>query len=210
MKNVWLLVGSLGVTVFIVIAVAVLFTKKANAPVLPSDPNIVLGNARFSKGETTSKITIVEFSDLQCPACKATQPLVDEIMKEASTSARLVYRQFPLRSVHKNALAAAKAAEAAGVQGKFWEMHDKLFANQTDWEEDADPAVHFEGYAKEVGLNVDTWKKDFQDKKLETKIERDEQDGNTLGVNATPTFFVNNVKTDVSDLKDTVDKLLAQ
>lgn len=210
MKNVWLLVGSLGVTLLIVIAVAFMFTKKVNAPVLPSDAATVLGDARFSKGKTDAKITIVEFSDLQCPACKAAQPLVDEILKEASDSARFVYRQYPLRTVHKNAFIAAKAAEAAGVQGKFWEMHDKLFETQSDWEEDADPTSHFEGYAKDLSLNVDQWNKDFQDKDLETHITKDEQDGNTLGVNATPTFFVNNIKTDVSDLKNTVDTLLAQ
>ncbi len=210
MKNIWLLIGSLGVTLLIVVAVAVLFTKKANAPVLPADPTLVLGDQRFVKGSKDAKITIVEFSDLQCPACKAAQPLIDDLLQEASTSARLVYRQFPLRTVHKNALAAAKAAEAAGVQGKFWEMHDKLFETQSDWEGDADPSAHFEEYAKAVGVNVDTWKKDLQNKDLEARISKDEQDGNTLGINGTPTFYVNNVLTEVADLKPTMDKLLAQ
>ncbi len=210
MKNIWLLVGSLAVTLIAVVAVAFLFTKKANAPVLPSDPNIVLGDERFSKGKEDAKVTIVEFSDLQCPACRAAQPLVQEVLQSASDSARLVFRHYPLRTIHKNALAAAKASEAAAEQGKFWEMHDTLFAKQSDWEEDADPTSRFEGYAKELGLNVDQWKTDYQKKELEARIAKDEQDGNTLGVNATPTFYVNNVRTDVGNLQETVEKILAE
>lgn len=210
MKNIWLLVGSLGITLLAVIAVAFLFTKKANAPILPADPAIVLGDARFVDGKSDAKVTITEFSDFQCPACRASQPLIEEIMKAASTSTRLVYRQFPLRTVHKNALAAAKAAEASGVQGKFWEMHDKLFSTQSDWEGLADPSSQFEGYAKELGMNVDQWKKDYEGKDMETRIAKDEQDGNLLGISGTPTFYVNNMKTDVSDLKDAVEKIVAQ
>lgn len=210
MKNIWLLVGSLGFTLLIVVAVAFLFTKKVNAPVLPSDSQTVVGDARFAKGSSDAKVTIVEFSDLQCPACRAAQPLVDEILVAASSSARLVYRQFPLRTVHKNAIAAARAAEAAGIQGKFWEMHDKLFDTQTDWEGDADPSGRFEGYVKDLGLDVELWKKDLQNPEVDARIAKDEQDGNTLGINATPTFYVNYTKTDVGDLKATVDKYLAQ
>lgn len=210
MKNLWLLIGSLGITLVAVVAVALLFTKKANAPAVAADPTLVLGGQEHAKGNKDAKITIVEFSDLQCPACKAAQPLVDEIMKQASESARVVYRHFPLRSVHKNADAAARASEAAHNQGKFWEMHDKLFAMQSDWEGDKDPAAHFEQYAKDLGLNIEQWKKDYQDKAMEDRIAKDEQDGNTLGINSTPTFYVNNVKTEVGDLFDAVIKLQNQ
>jgi protein-disulfide isomerase len=210
MKNIWLLVTSLVVTLIAVFAVAFLFTKKANAPVLPADSKVVLADARLAKGNKDAKITIVEFSDLQCPACKATQPLIAEIMTQASDSARLVFRHYPLRTLHPNAFVAAKASEAAANQGKFWEYHDLLYTNQLDWSEEKDPNSKFEGYAQQLGMNVDQFKKDYADKSLEARITKDEQDGNTLGVSGTPTFYVNNIKTDVNDLKDTVEKLLKQ
>lgn len=210
MKNLWLLIGSLTVTLIAVIAVAFLFTQKANAPVAPADPKLVLGEERFVRGKKDAKVTIVEFSDLQCPACKSTQPLVEDILKTASDGARLIYRQFPLRQVHKNALAAAKAAEAAAKQNKFWEMHDILFDKQTEWEKDTDPSGHFEAYAKEIGLKLEQYTKDVADKSIEEPILRDEADGNTLGVDSTPTFYVNNVKTPVEDLRGAVMAALEQ
>ncbi len=207
MKNLGLLIGSLVLTLVIVIAVAFLFTNKANAPILPSDPITVEGEELHVRGKEDAPITIVEFSDFQCPACKATQPLLEEILQNSSDSARLIYRHFPLRSIHKNAFAAAKAAEAAHNQSKFFEYHDKLFDSQLDWEGEADPAAKFEAYAKDLGLDVEKFKKDYQDKTLEERIVGDENDGNSLGVNSTPTFYVNNVKTEVSDLQSAVESL---
>lgn len=210
MKNLWLLIGSLALTLFAVVAVAVLFTKKANAPVLPSDPAIVIGEETNIKGNADAKITISEFSDFQCPACRAAQPLLDSVMALASDSARLVFRHYPLRSLHPNAFAAAKAAEAAAEQQKFWEYHDLLFEKQTDWEEERDPTAKFESYAQELGLNLEKFKQDYANRALEQRITQDEQDGTALGVNATPTFYVNNVKTDVSELLPTVQRLLSE
>ncbi|MEP7166912.1 MAG: thioredoxin domain-containing protein [Candidatus Woesebacteria bacterium] len=210
MKNLWLLLGSLAVTCIAVVAVAFLFTKKANAPVAPVDSKVVLGQTKNSKGKEDAKVTIVEFSDLQCPACKAAQPLVDLITQTATESVRLVYRHYPLTTVHKNAYAASKVAEAAANQGKFWEMHDKLFETQSEWEEDADPTSKFDGYAKDLKLDVEKFKKDRVSPEVEARITADQTDANTLGVNATPTFYVNNVATDVNDLKSTVDALLAK
>lgn len=210
MKNIWLLVGSLAVTLLTVIVIAFLFTQKANAPVLPSDPKLVMGEERFVRGKKDAPVTIVEFSDLQCPACRSTQPLLDEILTLASGSARLIYRQFPLRQVHKNALAAAKSAEAAAKQNKFWEMHDVLFEKQTEWGEESDPTARFESYATGIGINLDQYKKDLASQSIEDPIVQDEADGNAIGINATPTFFVNNVKTEVSDLRSAVMKALGQ
>lgn len=210
MKNLWLLIGSLGLTLVAVVGVAVLFTNKANAPVAPADGTLVLGSGLHSKGAADAPITIVEFSDFQCPACRAAQPLVNTVLSTASGSARLVYRHFPLRSLHPNAAAAAIAAEAAHEQGKFWEYHDKLYASQSEWEEDSDTTTRFEAYAKELGLDLEKFKQDRANKALEKRVSDDEADGNTLGVNATPTFYVNNVKTSANDLQETVKKLLTQ
>ncbi len=210
MKNLGLLIGSLAITCIAVIAVAFLFTKKANAPIVPVDSKILLGDMRNSKGKADAKVTIVEFSDLQCPACKATLPLVDLITQSATESVRLVYRHYPILSLHKNALLAARSAEAAANQGKFWEMHDKLFETQSDWEEDADPTGKFDTYAKDLKLDVEKFKKDRVSDEVQARITTDQKDADTLGVNATPSFYVNNVATEVGNLKATVDKLLAQ
>jgi protein-disulfide isomerase len=210
MKNLGLLIGSLAITCIAVIAVAFLFTKKANAPVVPVDSNILMGEAKNKKGKEDAKVTIVEFSDLQCPACKSVQPLVDLITQSASDSVKLVYRHYPLVNIHKNALAAAKAAEAAGNQGKFWEMHDKLFETQSEWEEDSDPTTKFEAYAGDLKLDIAKYKADKDSNEVAARITADQTAGNTLGISGTPSFYVNNIATDVNDLKATVDALLAQ
>lgn len=210
MKNLGLLLGSLVVTLLAVVAIAVLFTRKVNAPVVPADPQTVVGNSVNTKGNPSAKVTIVEFSDFQCPSCKAIQPLIDQVYSSASDSVKIVYRHFPLRTIHPNALAAAKASQAAGRQNKFFEYHDKLFAVQEEWAEETDPMAKFEQYAAELGLNVDQWKKDVADKAIEDIVLKDEADGTTLGVDSTPTIYVNNVKTDLNDVASAVSQALAQ
>lgn len=210
MKNLGLLIGSLAITCIAVIAVAFLFTKKANAPVAPVDSNVLIGEAKNKKGKDGAKVTIVEFSDLQCPACKSVQPLVDLVTQSASDSVQLVYRHYPLVNIHRNALAAAKAAEAAGNQGKFWEMHDKLFEMQSEWEEDSDPTAKFEAYAADLKLDIAKYKADKDSNEVAARITADQTAGNTLGISGTPSFYVNNIATDVNELKATVDALLAQ
>ena len=163
-----------------------------------------------TQGNKNAKNYLVEFSDLQCPACRAAQPLLDEIMKTAPDSARLVYRHYPLPTIHQNAAVSARAAEAAAKQGKFWEMHDTLFDKQSDWENEKDPQVLFVAYAKELKLDETQFVKDYQNTDTDAQVQSDVADGNALGVNATPSFFVNNVKTDVSDLQATVETLLKQ
>ncbi len=210
MKNLGLLIGSLVITLIAVVAVAFLFTRKVNAPIVPADPQILLGESLNTKGNPTAKVTVVEFSDFQCPSCKAIQPLIDDIYSSASDSVKIVYRHYPLRTIHPNALAAAKAAQAAGKQNKFFDYHDKLFAVQEEWAEESDPMGKFEQYATELGLNIDQWKKDVADKAIEDIVLKDEADGNTLGVDSTPTIYVNNVKTDLNDVSSAVSQALAQ
>lgn len=210
MKNLGLLMGTLVITLLVVVAIAVLFTRKVNAPLVPSDPQLVMGESVNTKGNPNAKVTIVEFSDFQCPSCKAIQPLIDEVYSSASDSVKIVYRHFPLRTIHPNALVAAKAAQAAGKQNKFFEFHDKLFATQSDWAEESDPLAKFEQYATQLGVNVDQWKKDMADKAIEDIVLKDEADGNTLGVDSTPTIYVNNVKTDLNDVSSAVSQALTQ
>ena len=111
--------------------------------------------------------------------------------KDFGDNLAIVYRHFPLRQIHKNAEMSALSAEAAGKQNKFWEMHDMIFENQKNWENDKNAKDIFIGYAKELGLNFEQFKNDLGSKELEQKIEADYQSGVKAGVNHTPTFFLN-------------------
>ena len=137
------------------------------------------------KGPATAKVTIVEWSDFQCPFCGRVGPTLQQIEKEYGEDVRVVFKHNPL-PMHDRALAAAVAAEAARRQGKFWEMHDKLFANQRALTDE-----NFALWAGELGLDVDKFSKDLKDPKLATKAKRDQQQGSVLGARGTPAFFVN-------------------
>ena len=157
----------------------------------------MLGAARLTTGNDEAKVTIVEFSDFQCPACKQAQYLVKEILQQYPDQIRLVYRHFPLIQIHKNAFAAAELAEAAYGQEKFWEMHDLLFERQGEWAENKEK---LEEYRRALGIDEAGDYKEL--------VQRDIRDGQALGVNATPTFFVNGKKTDVVKLRVIVEEEL--
>lgn len=143
------------------------------------------------RGSINAPFTLVEYSDFQCPACSAYEPMIQRLIKENPEKVRLVYRHYPLRSIHANAQAAAEAAEAANIQGKFWEMHDVLFNTQTDWSNEKNPSAKFEEYARSLGLNVDQFKSDSKSKAVKDKIDADYSSGTRSGVQGTPTFFLN-------------------
>jgi protein-disulfide isomerase len=149
-------------------------------------------------GPTDAPVTMIEYSDFQCPACAQYHPYVKRLVSEASTTLRLVYRHFPLDNIrpdgqvqHPNAVPAAIAAEAASRQGKFWEMHDLLFENQNDWAELKDANPVFETYATKLGLDLAKFKADLADKTIESGIQAEKSEGIRLGIDHTPTFFIN-------------------
>lgn len=137
------------------------------------------------RGAPMAKVTLVEFSDFQCPHCGAAHPEVLRALKEFDGNLKLVYRYFPL-SNHSRAMPAARAAEAARAQGKFWEMNDLLFENQRALE-DAD----LEKYAKQLGLDLEKFAADMNSEATERRIQADRDMGQKLGIEATPSFFVN-------------------
>lgn len=139
------------------------------------------------------KVVMVEFGDFECPACAAYHTLVKQVMEENKDKLSLVFRHFPL-SQHKNARPAAYAAEAAGKQGKFWEMYNKLYENQDSWVALSDPSEKFLEYAKEFGLDLSKFKEDASSSDIKSKVDRDYADGVVLGVNSTPSFYINNEK----------------
>ncbi|MGI5861320.1 MAG: DsbA family protein [Myxococcales bacterium] len=140
------------------------------------------------KGPAHAKVTIVEWSDFECPFCSRGANVAHEIMKAYPNDVKFVFRHQPL-SFHKNARPAAKAAMAAHRQGKFWEMHDQLFANAKSLTEE-----NFIAWAKELGLNVDKFKADMADPEIDKQISMDSSDGMKIGASGTPTFFVNGRK----------------
>lgn len=211
MKNLPLLIGSLLLTLAVVVGISFLFTKQASAPTTQQvvDQKTLLGDARHTKGSDKAPVAIVEFSDFQCPACKAAEPLAAQYENDTTGKIRFIYRSFPLRTVHIHALEAAKAAEAADAQKQFWAYHDILFSQQDDWASQNDPYPKFEQYAKQLKLNIVKFKQDYQSKQLETLVNNDERDGLIIGVNATPTFFVNGIKVEVPDLAQAVSKAMS-
>ena len=145
-----------------------------------------IGNAPV-KGVRDALVTIVQWSDFQCPFCSRVEPTIDQVMKEYAGKVRVVWKDLPL-PFHQNAMPAAIAARAAGEQGKFWPMHDKLFANQQALDR---PSL--EKYAEELGLNMARFKAALDTKKHEADIQADAAAGNKIGANGTPAFFINGV-----------------
>ncbi|HEY3352496.1 MAG TPA: thioredoxin domain-containing protein [Polyangia bacterium] len=144
--------------------------------VSPKDPQ---------KGSKTAKVTIVLFSDFQCPFCKRAEDTVNTVMQQFGKDARIVWKNLPL-PFHQNAIPAAEAAMAAHAQGKFWEMHGKIFGNQT-----ALDAASLEKYAGEIGLNMPKFKADMESHRFKAQIEAEAKAGNAVGARGTPTFYIN-------------------
>lgn len=164
---------------------------KPDKPLPPADPKVLVRSDSHQLNAKNKKVTLVEFGDFQCPACGASHPVVTQLLAEDKGNMNFVFRNFPL-PMHGNANVAAQAAEAAGDQGKYFEMHDLLYENQKEWSESKNAlSDHFLGYAKQLKLDVDKFEKDVKDKKFSSKIDKDQADGNALGVNSTPTFFIN-------------------
>ena len=145
------------------------------------------------KGNKEAKATLIEYSDFQCPACGSYYPILKKVAEDMGAQVQFAYRHFPL-SQHKNAKLAATVAEAAGKQGKFWEMHDLIFQNQSDWSEEKNAAVIFAKYAQEVGLDLAKFQTDIASEEIKAKIENDYKSGVKAGVNSTPSFFLNGEK----------------
>ena len=145
------------------------------------------------KGDKEAKATLIEYSDFQCPACGSYYPILKKVSEDLGAQVKFAYRHFPLPQ-HKNAKLAATVAEAAGKQGKFWEMHDLIFQNQSDWSEDKNAAVIFAKYAQDLQLDLAKFQTDIADEEIKAKIENDYKSGVKAGVNSTPSFFLNGKK----------------
>lgn len=208
MKNIPLLLGSLVVSLLLIVGNPFTFSAAANPK--PVDVNELLSTAKHTKGPAEAKVTIVEFSDLQCPACRAVQPLIKQIMTKYPQDVRFVYRHFPLRAVHPHAQLAAQASEVAADAGKFWEFHDMLFETQAEWSSKNPDEVKaiFADDAQKLEIDKSQFLQKIESQTIKDTVAEDVRAATKLGINATPTFYVNGIETTAPQLLKTVESLL--
>ena len=189
--------------------------KLINQPVVADFPQTKqLKTSDHIKWSPDKKNILVEYSDFQCPSCKSAHDFLKTV--EASGSAdfditkkvTFVYRYFPLYQIHDKAKISAYVAEAAGIQGKFWEMSDLLFDNQQSWSASNDPQNEFFlKYATELKLNIDQFKNDLNSAVVKDRVNSDLKEAEQIGVDSTPTFFLNGQKVDVNSYQELITKL---
>lgn len=187
----------MALVVLAVVGLGWLLASKSGNSTASASSKQLLGDSPHLLGTSNSnpKVQIVEFGDFQCPACGAMAPILKQITDKYKNNPdfSFAFRNFPLPQ-HANAIPAAVIAEAAGRQNKYWEMFDMLYSNQNQWAEQPNAAAIFSSYAQKLGLDQNRFKQDAQTKEIADKINSDLTDGQSLGINATPTIYVNGVK----------------
>lgn len=162
--------------------------KKADAPANGNNSS-QLTEHKFGNG--TSGVTLVEYGDFACPACYQYFPIVEQVREKYKEQITFQFRHFPLLEIHQNALLASRAAEAAGNQGKFWEMYAQLYQTQPNWKDSSNPQPLFEQYAQQLGLNQQKFITDLKSDQTNTVIQADRNDAKGRGFSGTPTFMLN-------------------
>lgn len=167
------------------------------------------------KGAQNSAVVLEEFADYQCPTCATMHPVMNEITATYGSRIKFIYRNFPLTQIHRNAYEASVAAEAAGLQGKFWDMQNLIFQNQRNWQNVEVVRPVFEGYAQTLGLDVEKFKTDVAGLPAKQRVDMDVMRGRSLNINQTPTVLVNGVpvpfeQMTVDGMKKIVDAELAK
>jgi protein-disulfide isomerase len=158
---------------------------KESAPAGPQTEEV------HARGPANAAVTLEEYGDFQCPPCGGLEVPLQQIARDYASSLRVIFRNFPF-TIHEHAHEAAYAAEAAGLQGRFWEMHDLLYREQAVWAKTKDVQPLFDSYAGMIGLNLERFKKDTGGEQVKAKVESDRKRGEELGVKNTPTIFINN------------------
>ena len=177
----------------------------STTPAATASDRLVRPDSQRLSTADDGKVTFVEFLDYECEACAAAYPAIEELRSDYEGRVTFVVRNFPL---HKNSEAAASAAEAAAEQGKFEEMYDMLFETQVEWgEQDTSQEAVFFGYAEQLGLDMEQFRADYDEPATLAKIRRDKADGIELGVQGTPTFFLNGEKVEVSSLAELIEQI---
>ena len=190
------LFGGIILATLVIVGGAIFFLSRPSS-VTPqkADEKLLMGTHHYEISTASAKATLVEFGDYECPACGAYAPVVDQVLKDFSGSLNYVFREYPLTSIHPNAMLGSEAAQAAGLQGKYWQMHEILYQKQNEWSvvDGATARKDILGYAKNIGLNVEQFTKDLDSNTVKNYVQADMNDGDALGINQTPTFYLNGV-----------------
>lgn len=155
-------------------------------------------------GNKNARVELVEYGDYQCPHCGSAHPKVKRIIEKMGNDIKFIFRNFPLATLHPQAKQAAQAAESAGAQGKFWEMHDLLFENQKNLQNS-----DLESYAEQLGIDVEEFKNDMDNQAYLRKVESDFESGVRSGVNSTPTFYINGERFDGELNEESIQEILS-
>jgi protein-disulfide isomerase len=179
------------VAVIVVVGGFLYFTKPKTSTSKSSNASL----SNHVEGGGSKKVTLTEYGDFQCPACGAYYPVVKTLFDTYKDQIYFQFRNFPLESLHQNARAGARAAEAANLQGKYWEMHDILYENQQSWSTVSDPLSYFKAYAQKVNVtDLTKFDTDYKSAAVNDTINADLQKGQSLGITGTPTFFLDGTK----------------
>jgi protein-disulfide isomerase len=157
-------------------------------PLGPAEPGAVPAHV---EGPADAPVTLEEFGDFQCPPCALLHPVLKQMEREFGARVRVIFRQFPLVPAHEHALSAARATEAAGLQGRFWPMHDMIYENQKRWNGAFDVRPIFEDYARQIGLDLERYHRDVGSDAVHRRITEDGKRARSLNVTGTPTVFIN-------------------
>jgi protein-disulfide isomerase len=198
MKNPWVV---LGIIVVLLLGGAIWYSSKVTST---SNEGVTI--TEHIKGNKDATVTLVEYSDLQCPACASFQPVLQTVLDTYGDRLRFEYKHFPL-PIHQYAQQAAIAAEAASQQGKFFEFHDKLFAEQKTWSASPVPQTFFVAYATDLGLDVELFKRHLKSSLLRDKVKQDLEDARKLELTGTPTFFLNGKKMEFDSFESFVNQI---
>ena len=191
------------------------FFNKKEVATVESTPEIPQTNIQregnYTKGPADAKVTVVEFFDPECEGCAAFHPILQKILSEYPNDVKLVARYMLF---HGNSYPAALALEGAGKQGKYWEMYSILLERQNEWSHQDKPVTTiFEGFAKELSLDLTEFNKSYEDLTFKAALAQDVEEGKALGVRGTPTFFINGqilMNLSYNDLKNAIDKELGK
>jgi len=196
---------------FVIVAVVALATigsgamlyraKRPHISSIPEDKTLSAKSGAESahiRGNPDAPVTLEEYGDFQCPPCGMFAAFLGQLEKEYDSRLRVVFRNFPLKA-HEHAREAALAAEAAGLQGRFWEMHDVLYREQEAWSKAPNACELFESYGGTIGLDLDKFRKDMDGQEAKARVDSDHQRGESLGIQTTPTLFINNQPVDQKD-----------
>jgi protein-disulfide isomerase len=188
-------------TIVLLVGGIFVMTREKPTPVINSSilvPQNAVITSGFADGKylpasSSAKVTLVEFGDYECPACAVYSPMIKQLLTENAGKLNYVFRNYPLTQ-HKNAPISSSAVEAAGLQGKYWEMQEKVYATQSEWSSLPDPTSVFIGFAKDLGLNTDKFTADLSLDSIKAKIQSDTNDGKAVNLTETPTFYLNGQK----------------